>query len=133
MMHVLNIARRDWLAMRRHAQRRLPCEACGLLAGRGDDVEMVIGMRNIARSQVRFLMSPRGLWRAFSRLEDLEMELIGIYHSHPDGPAQPSPTDIQEAMYPVVHVIWSRQGGIWQAGGFWIEGGRVSPAGLLVH
>ena len=34
--------------------------------------------------------------------------LIGIFHSHPAGPETASVTDIAEAAYEVVSVIWSR-------------------------
>jgi proteasome lid subunit RPN8/RPN11 len=28
------------------------------------------------------------------------LSILGVYHSHPAGVAEPSPTDIDEAMYP---------------------------------
>jgi len=89
-------------------------------------VELVIGVRNAAKSPVRYLMEPRAQWRAFNKIDQLNMELLGIYHSHPNGPQQPSETDIQEACYAVIQIIWFPQDEIWQAGGFWIEDGQVS-------
>jgi proteasome lid subunit RPN8/RPN11 len=119
-------------SMKRHVQRLSPLEACGLLAGRGQRIELVIGVRNLARSPSRYLMSPIGQLRAFSRIEQSQMELLSIYHSHPKGPSHPSPTDIQEAMYPVVYIIWSPQAGKWQADGFWIESGQFSVVTLQI-
>lgn len=128
----LVLPRRLWLAMRRHIRRRAPLEACGLLAGRAGRAELVLGVRNAARSPVRFIMSPRDQWRAFCRIEQLDLELLAIYHSHPHGPRRPSPTDIKESLYPVVQVIWSPQGEDWQADGFWIETGQVSAVTLQI-
>jgi proteasome lid subunit RPN8/RPN11 len=49
------------------------------------------------------------------------MELIGIYHSHPHGPDEPSPTDVNEAYYPeAIHLIWSQRTGKWQCRAFMI-------------
>jgi proteasome lid subunit RPN8/RPN11 len=41
-------------------------------------------------------------------LRDLSpaIEIVGVYHSHPTGPAQPSARDVRQAHYPAwVHVI----------------------------
>lgn len=126
------MTRRHWQAMRRHVVRRAPLEACGLLAGKNDKVEMTLGVRNADRSPLRFRMEARAQWRAFRRIEDLGLELVGIYHSHPNGPQHPSPTDVAEAMYPVVQIIWSLREGEWQARGFWIEGGKFSGVTIQV-
>jgi proteasome lid subunit RPN8/RPN11 len=122
----------QWQAMHRHVARRAPLEACGLLGGKNDKVEVTLGVRNADRSPVRFRMEARAQWRAFRWIEDQGLELTGIYHSHPDGPAHPSPTDVAEAMYPVVQIIWWRQERKWLARGFWIEGGRISEVALQV-
>ncbi len=113
--------------MRRHVSRCLPQEACGLLAGRispSDNqarILMTIGVPNLLRSPVRFRMSPRAQLRAFHRIEAAGLELVGIYHSHPNGPSVPSPTDLAEAAYPVITLLWSRQDGKWQLHGFRLE------------
>ena len=128
----LVLTQAHWRAMRRHVARHAPEEACGLLAGNGARVELVIGVPNSLRSPVRFRMEPRAQWRAFQRLEAKGLELIGIYHSHPNGPDHPSPTDIAENMYPVVSIIWYLAGDAWAARGFWIESGKLSEVALEV-
>jgi len=134
----LILTRNHWQAMRRHVARRAPLEACGLLGGKNDQVEITLGVRNADRSPLRFRMEARAQWRAFRQIEDRGLELVGIYHSHPNGPAYPSPTDVAEAMYPVVQVVWWLEEGAkhslskWQARGFWIEGGRGSGVALQV-
>lgn len=116
--------------MRRRVQRIAPLEACGLLAGKYNRVEMNLGVRNIDQSPVRFHMDPKEQWRAFQRIAAAGLELLGIYHSHPDGPELPSEQDIGEAMYSVVQIIWSRRDGKWSARGFWIDSGKVREVTL---
>lgn len=89
-------------------------------------------MRNVERSPLRFRMAPREQLRAFDWIEAHGLELLAIYHSHPAGPEIPSVTDVSDAAYPVVHVIWSRPQGKWQARGFWIEAGQVSEVTLQI-
>ena len=121
----LVLSRNHWLAMRRHVSRRAPLEACGLLAGKNDRVEVIFGIRNVDRSPVCYRMEPKAQWRAFQRIEAAGLDLVGIYHSHPNGPDHPSPRDVAESMYPVTQIIWVRVDEVWHAHGFRIDGGKV--------
>jgi proteasome lid subunit RPN8/RPN11 len=125
MVEKLIVRREDRQKMRHHVCRRAPLEACGLLAGKNGRVELTLGIRNAENSLVRFRMEPRAQWRAFQHFEAAGLELIGIYHSHPNGPGRPSPTDIAKALYPVAQIIWFRAEGRWQVRGFRIEGGQA--------
>lgn len=116
--------------MRAHAQACLPLEACGLLAGTSNVVREVVPVTNQLQSPVRFRMDPMEQLGAFDWMETRGLELLGIFHSHPAGSDRPSETDIAEAAYPVVHVIWSLAKGVWKAKGYWIEDGRLSDVEL---
>ena len=118
--------------MLRHVSEHSPLEACGLLAGKNARVEKVIFVRNQIQSPTRFVMDPYEQLRAFEWIESHALELIGIFHSHPAGPEITSATDVAEAAYEVVHIIWSPANGQWQARGFWLENGQVSEVPLLV-
>ena len=118
--------------MRRHVHAAAPLEACGLLAGRRARVEAVLALRNQAQSPVRFLLDPQEQLHAFDWIESQGMDLLGIFHSHPAGPESASATDIAEAAYPVVHVIWSRPQGEWRPRGFWIEGQQAIEVALQI-
>ena len=115
-----------------HAASHLPLEACGLLAGKHDQVEKMITVRNQAQSPVRFVMDPYEQLRAFEWIESNGLELLGIFHSHPAGPETASPVDIAEAAYAVVHVILYRRGEEWIARGFWIQNGVATEADLQI-
>ena len=93
-----------------HLRANLPEEACGLLGGRmlkdaeADTVvartEIMLPIENALHSPVRFLMDPAAQLKSFYLLEERGLELVGIFHSHPTGPARPSPTDVAEFAYP---------------------------------
>lgn len=115
-----------------YVDERAPLEACGLLAGKEDRAEKMIGVTNQAQSPVRFVMEPYEQLRAFDRIESNGLDLLGIFHSHPAGPETASATDIAEAAYAVVHVIVSRRGDAWKARGFWIEHGEAIEVTLKI-
>jgi proteasome lid subunit RPN8/RPN11 len=121
----LILTRKTWQAMRRHVSRCAPMEACGLLSGINERVEWSQGIPNTERSPLRFRMEPSAQWRAFQRMEADGLEMVGIYHSHPNGPDHPSQTDITANMYPVAQIIWFRENGKWLAHGFNIEDGKA--------
>ena len=127
------LSRQQWHDMRDHVARHAPLEACGLLAGKNDRVKEVIFVRNQAQSPERFVMEPYEQLKALDWIESNGLNLLGIFHSHPTGPETPSTTDIAEAAYEVVHLIWSLQGETWKLRGFWIENGKVFEVSLLIE
>jgi proteasome lid subunit RPN8/RPN11 len=88
----------------------------------------VFPVTNVLHSPVRFLMDPEEQLAVFHQVEEQDWQLLAIYHSHLQGPEQPSPTDIAEAYYPeLVNLIWSNITGAWICRGFSIQKGRVNP------
>lgn len=89
-------------------QSALPNEACGLLGGKNDLAQAFLPMTNELHSPVAFYMSPEEQLKAFLFFEEQLMDLLAIFHSHPDGPRGPSPTDIHQFYYPgTLYLIWS--------------------------
>jgi proteasome lid subunit RPN8/RPN11 len=130
--HSLELKRAHMFAMQRHINYEAPLEACGLLGGKEGRVELVLAVKNAAQSKVLFQMDPKAQLRAMEQIEAEGLDLVAIFHSHPRGPSMPSPTDIKEAAYPVVNIIWSKAGRRWQARGFWIEDGHAVEVPLTV-
>jgi proteasome lid subunit RPN8/RPN11 len=128
----LTLVKNHWQEMLDHVSQQAPLEACGLLAGRDDQVKKVILVQNQAQSAVRFVMDPYEQLQAFEWIESNGLELVGIFHSHPAGPESASMTDIAEAAYEVVHIIWSRHQNHWQARGFWIQDGGAAEIALQI-
>jgi len=95
-------------AIVRQARAASPRECCGFLLGQGRHVRHVAAMNNAARSRTRFRVRDRDhlALRRVLRAIDPTLEIVGVYHSHPQGPARPSPTDVAEAYYREwIHVI----------------------------
>lgn len=118
--------------MTRFVAEHAPLEACGLLAGKADRAEVMLGVTNQAQSEVRFVMDPYEQLRAFDWIDAQGLNLVAIFHSHPAGPATASPTDIAEAAYAVVHIVLSPVAEHWQARGFWIADGQAREVALQI-
>lgn len=80
-----------------HSRWAQPNEACGLLAGANDAVEMVFCLSNRAASPTRYVIDPREHFGAMRYAERAEWSIVGAWHSHPGGDAVPSRTDVAEA------------------------------------
>ena len=114
-------------------QRRAPQEACGLIAGVQYTCLAVFPISNDLQSPVRFRMAPQEQLEAFERIDENNWVLLGIYHSHPSGPAHPSPTDIAEAAYPeAVNLIWFPAEVGWQCRGFIIRDQQVNEIPIRI-
>ncbi len=97
-------------AMVAQARAELPNEACGLLAGRSPRVEKRYQMTNTNQSGEHFMMAPDEQFAAVKAIRAAGLEMLAIYHSHPETPARPSNEDIRLALTPgVAHVIISLQ------------------------
>ena len=73
-------------------------EICGLLFGSADAIEHAEPCANVAADPARsFEIDPRRLIVAHKATRDGGPALVGCYHSHPYGPAVPSPRDAEAA------------------------------------
>jgi [CysO sulfur-carrier protein]-S-L-cysteine hydrolase len=133
MIRQLSISKKQQQEMLDHVTQHIPLEACGLLAGKNDRVEEVIFVRNQAQSPKRFVMDPYEQLKAFNWIESNNLDLLGIFHSHPIGPETASPTDIAEAAYEAVYLIWSLSQATWKLRGFSIENGHADEVSILIR
>ncbi len=70
-----------------------PRECCGLLEGEGAAITALHPARNLAAASDRFEIDPALQFRLLRE----GRKVIGCYHSHPDGAAEPSARDAQGA------------------------------------
>jgi proteasome lid subunit RPN8/RPN11 len=94
------------------ARAEHPNEACGVLAGHasqnGGAASRIFRMTNAERSPVIYRIDPKEQFRVFKEIEDEDLDLVAIYHSHTRSPAYPSATDVAQAYYPeAVYLIVS--------------------------
>lgn len=83
------------------AKDAAPRECCGLLLGTRDGeifhISDIHPARNLAAQADRFDIAPRDHFAAQRSARASGVMVIGCYHSHPGGTAQPSATDLAGA------------------------------------
>jgi [CysO sulfur-carrier protein]-S-L-cysteine hydrolase len=125
------MSRAQWQQLVEHAREESPNECCGYLRARDGAVKEVIRAENVRRSPYGYELDPRSLLAA-NELDD-EGFAVGIYHSHPRSPAEPSQTDINLAHYPHwTHLIVSLEHDEPEVRAWRIEDGRVEEEELVV-
>lgn len=98
--------------MKRHAENAYPEECCGFLYGYSGQARRVTLARR-ARNESernrgrRFRIDPLEYREAETYADRNRLDLLGIYHSHPDHPSEPSEHDRAVAMPWFSYVILS--------------------------
>ena len=114
-----------------HAREEEPNECCGYMRVKEGAVVDVNRAENLHHSPYRFELDGASLAVA-AFLEDDGFD-VGIYHSHPRSPAEPSQTDINTAQYPNwTYVIVSLANQEPEVRAWRIEDGRASEEELSV-
>jgi proteasome lid subunit RPN8/RPN11 len=119
-----------------HARAAAPDECCGLLVGRDGRIHRSSRARNLDSSPHRYLIDPSDHFAAMRAARDEGLLVIGAYHSHPDGPAVPSPTDVSEAAgdSQFVYLIVSLSAAGAQAvGAYLLTAGGAEPLTLTIE
>ncbi|MBN8814947.1 MAG: M67 family metallopeptidase [Sphingomonas sp.] len=102
----LEISRAALDAIRAEAAASPDVEVCGLLLGRGLQVERVVPCRNVAAEpRMAFEIDSQALITAHKQARIGGPAVIGHYHSHPTGKAEPSARDAASARGGEVWVI----------------------------
>jgi proteasome lid subunit RPN8/RPN11 len=83
--------------LKKHAKSCVPNESCAILFGKILDnkyiVKDIFPAKNIENSSYSFTISPEELIKAYETAEKRSLDVIAIFHSHPDSSAYPSSTD----------------------------------------
>jgi len=102
------ISKADKKILTEHAENQKPNESCAILFGKMNRVSEVFLTKNIEESPVNFTISNEQLIKVYNIAEEKLVEVIGIFHSHPNSDAYPSNTDKKfMTSNPVVWVIYS--------------------------
>lgn len=76
-------------------------ECCGLLAGRDEAITHIFPATNAhAQPATAYEIAPQELFCVIKEIRAKQLDLLGIYHSHPRGENRPSRSDIERAFYP---------------------------------
>ncbi len=107
-MQKITLSQSDKKILAEHAENEKPNESCAILFGRGSLVSEVFLTKNIEESSVNFTISNEQLIEGYDIAEEKKLEVIGIFHSHPDSDAYPSDTDKKFMQSnPVAWIIYS--------------------------
>lgn len=101
--------------MKKQAEDGYPYEICGFMIGRisyKDNVRQVFEIfqvenQNKERANDRFEISPKDYLRVEQYADSKNLQIVGIYHSHPDHPDRPSQTDLMFALEDLSYIIIS--------------------------
>ena len=102
--------------MRQHAEEEYPNECCGFFYGKDGDsrqVQVARAVSNVKQGNKhrRFEIDPLDYQKAERYALDNELDLLGVYHSHPDHPAEPSEHDRSVALPWFSYIIISVEDG----------------------
>lgn len=114
---MIRVEPEPWAAMVAHARASYPNECCGAMLGATDGdaktVRQAIALQNAfeGAQATRYELRPEDLLAADKAARERKMDLIGIYHSHPDCDAYFSTTDLQNSCPWYSFVVLSIQKG----------------------
>jgi proteasome lid subunit RPN8/RPN11 len=100
---MIQIEQDAWERMVTHAHSTYPDECCGAMLGSSENgtktVKVAVELENAheGEKRERYVVRPKDLLRAEREARSQGMDLIGIYHSHPDADAYFSPTDLKNS------------------------------------
>ena len=116
-----------------HAVQDAPNECCGMIATREGEAVGVHRATNAAASPLRYEIDGAEQYRIQMAIDDADLDLGAIYHSHTRSGPYPSQTDINLAFYPeALYVIVGLAGKDPDVRAFEIRDGQVSDAELEV-
>ena len=123
---MIRIEREPWEVMVSHARQTYPNECCGAMLGSTDNggkvVQVALQLQNAfeGAQAARYELRPEDLLAADKAAREHNMDLIGIYHSHPDCDAYFSKTDLQNSCPWYSFVVLSIQKGEFHHANSWL-------------
>jgi proteasome lid subunit RPN8/RPN11 len=104
----IKLSQTDKKILSEYSENQKPNESCALLFGKDNTVMDLFLTENIEKSPVNFTISNKQLIEGYKIAEEKHMQVIGIFHSHPDSEAYPSNTDKKFMQSnPVAWIIYS--------------------------
>jgi proteasome lid subunit RPN8/RPN11 len=123
---MLKIDSGPWVEMVAHAEATYPNECVGAMLGRIDDgvksVSAAMRLANAAEGSQRqyYELRPEDLLAADKEARRQGLDLVGIYHSHPDCGAYFSQTDLKNSCPWYSFVVLSVQQGKFDHANSWL-------------
>ena len=114
---MIKIEQAAWDVMVSHAESTFPNECCGAMLGTVDGDEKLVRAATPIRNAftgaqgARYEIGPEDLLAADAAARKEGMDLVGIFHSHPDCDAYFSKTDLENSCPWYSFVVLSVKGG----------------------
>jgi len=131
---MIRIESEPWATMVSHARQTYPNECCGAMLGSingaGKTVRVALPLENAfdGAQATRYELRPQDLLAADKAARTRQMDLIGIYHSHPDCGAYFSKTDLQNSCPWYSFVVLSIQKGEFDHANSWLPNAEQTEA-----
>lgn len=138
---MLKIAKTPFAVMREHAEAAYPNECVGAMLGKTGPEAKTVGvampLENSAEGSQRafYELSSDSLLAAEAEARKLGLDVIGIYHSHPDADAYFSETDLRHSCPWYSFVVLSVKGGRYDHANSWLpdfDQTRADPEDLRI-
>ena len=135
---MIRLSREHRAQLRAEAESAWPEECCGLIVGRkgpdGTEISSLVPTANVAGADrhEHFEVDPAAHLRLQRKLRGTEEAVIGVYHSHPAGPAVPSAHDLARAIEPgwLWIIVGLADGRTGEINGFVHRAGGFEPVAL---
>jgi proteasome lid subunit RPN8/RPN11 len=131
---MIHIEAQPWQRMVEHARATYPNECCGAMIGSVDGgakrVTIAIPLDNVSQGpqRARYELRPEDLLYADREARSQNLDLIGIYHSHPDCGAYFSETDLKNSCPWYSFVVLSIQRGEFDHANSWLPNAEQTEA-----
>ena len=99
-----------------HARESHPRECCGILLAKSDDlstIDLALLAKNIEknRPEREYMLDHKTCLHAVDMEIEGTAQIVGCYHSHPQGKPNPSPCDLERSVKELVYLIISTKDG----------------------
>lgn len=134
---VVRIHKQAFDGMIKDSEQGYPYEVCGVMIGKENEIYHFKKCKNLvneddvetewkseknldkSRMKDRFELDPKGFMEADNWARENGLEILGIYHSHPDHPSKPSETDREVASPFWGYIIFSIQNSKFDNASLW--------------
>jgi proteasome lid subunit RPN8/RPN11 len=108
----IQISKAEISKIQAHGIETYPEECCGVLIGYSKPYIKVVEARRVSNTNIgsknrRYNINPLEYMKIEQEVDNSELELLGIYHSHPDHPSKPSNFDLNYAFPNFSYIILS--------------------------
>ena len=110
-MKSISIHHSDLHTLEKLAVNTLPNESCAILLGKRSitkpSVQYILPMNNSSHSSFEFNIDADDLYNAYEKARLMNLDIIGIFHSHPSPPIPSAMDKIFMLINPVIWIIYS--------------------------